>query len=76
MIKTIYQQLKPDLKSALQESARNYSSAKRLKYKLMSTALWHHLTIDEVSDIISYTGLYTYELKPYDIMYGDKFLTK
>lgn len=76
MIKTVYQQLKPDLKSALQESARNYSSAKRLKYKLMSTNLWHQLTIDEVSDIINYTGLYTYKLKPYDIMYGDKFLIK
>jgi len=75
-LKTIYQMLEPTLKKALDNSAREYDSAKRLKYTLMGSTLWHELTLDDVSSIISFTGLYTYELTSSDIMYGSRFLKK
>ena len=39
-IKSIYDLLKPSVKSELQASARKYSSAKLLKYTLMSKMTW------------------------------------
>ena len=42
-IKTIYQKLKPEFKTKLQANARKYSSAKRLKYALMSETSWYDL---------------------------------
>ena len=44
-VKTIYQRLKPTIKTTLNESARQYDSAKKLKYKLMSSSLYHELTL-------------------------------
>ena len=77
MTKTIYQKLKPAIKITLNESARNYDSAKRLKYRLMSSTMWHELTISEISSLMTYASLYTHEISASDIMYGgSKFLTK
>ena len=44
-IKSVYDNLLPDVKKELQASARKYSSAKRLKYTLMSKLMWNELTI-------------------------------
>ena len=74
-IKSIYDLLQPKLKSELQTSARKYDSAKRLKYKLMSSTLWHDLSISDISDLMSYSGLYTSDVTAKDVIYGDKFLT-
>ena len=75
-MKSIYELLQPKLKSELQASARKYDSAKRLKYKLMSSTLWHDLSISDISDLLSYSGLYTSDVTAKDVMYGtDKFLT-
>ena len=75
-LKSIYQRLVEPVRSELQASARQYDSAKRLKYKLMSSTMWHELTISDISSIICYTGLYTHEISARDIMYGgSKFLT-
>ena len=46
--KTVYDNLLPDVKKALQASARKYSAAKRLKYTLMSKTMWYELTIDDM----------------------------
>ena len=75
-IKTVYDKLVPDVKSALQTSARNYSSAKRLKYLLMSKTMWSELTIDEMRDVLTYGNLVSYKLEPYSFMYGDKIIIK
>ena len=70
-LKSIYQRLVEPVRSELQASAKKYDSAKRLKYKLMSSTMWHELTISEISSLMSFSGLYTH-----DIMYGgSKFLT-
>ena len=76
MTKTIYQRLKPNLKKTLDESARSYDSAKRLKYKLMSSSLYHELTLAEVSSLMCYADVYTYETDSADVLYGKIFLDK
>ena len=73
-MKSIYDLLQPKLKSELQASARKYDSAKRLKYKLMSSTLWHDLSLADISDLMSYSGLYTSDVTAKDVIYGDKFL--
>ena len=75
-VKTIYQKLKPNLKKTLDESARQYDSAKRLKYKLMSSSLYHELTLAEVSSLMCYADVYTYEADSQDVLYGKIFLNK
>ena len=75
-LKSIYQRLVEPVRSELQASARQYDSAKRLKYKLMSSTMWHELTISDISSLMSFAGLYTHEISASDIMYGgSKFLT-
>ena len=72
-IKSIYDLLQPRIKTELQTSAKKYDSAKRLKYKLMSSTLWHDLSLSDVSSLMTYSGLYTHEVTAHDIMYGGKF---
>ena len=74
-IKTLYDLLQPSLKTELQASARKYDSAKRLKYKLMSSTLWHDLSISDISDLLSYSGLYTADVTAKDVIYGSRFVT-
>ncbi|RLI48900.1 hypothetical protein DRO61_05850 [Candidatus Bathyarchaeota archaeon] len=73
-IKTVYDELLPDVKKQLQASAREYNSAKRLKYVLMTKYVWSHLTIDEMRDLLTYTKLKSWQLEPESFMYGDKIL--
>ena len=75
-VKTIYQRLKPNLKKTLDTSAREYDSAKRLKYKLMSSSLYHELTLAEISSLMCYVDVYTYEADSQDVLYGKIFLNK
>ena len=75
-VKTVYDNLLPDVKTALQVSARKYSAAKRLKYTLMSKTMWYELTIDDVRDLISYSELNSWELEAYSFMYGDKIMKR
>ena len=73
-LKTVYDNLLPDVKSSLQASARKYNSAKRLKYTLMSKLVWSELTIDEVRDVVTYGDLNSWELDCYSFMYGQKIV--
>ena len=75
-IKTIYDRLKPGFKSSLQKNARQYSSAKRLKYTLMSQTSWYDLTVSQVSDISVYCDIPTYKLSAQDLMYGNNIINK
>jgi hypothetical protein len=75
-IKTIYDRLKPGFKSSLQKNARQYSSAKRLKYTLMSQTSWYDLTVSQVSDISVYCNIPTYKLSAQDLMYGNSIINK
>ena len=73
---SVYHQLRPEIRKALNQSAREYDSAKRLKYTLMSERLWSYLTLSTISEICTYADVYTYQTTGYDIMYGDRFLQK
>ena len=75
-LKTIYDELVPDVKTALQDSARKYDSAKRLKYTLMSKTLWSELTVTEVNEIVTYSDLNSYELSAYSFMYGNNIIQR
>jgi hypothetical protein len=75
-LKTIYDRLEPGFKSSLQKNARQYSSAKRLKYKLMSKISWHDLTVSDVSDMTVYCNIPTYKLSATDFMYGNNIINK
>ena len=75
-IKTIYDKLKPGFKLSLQKNARKYSSAKRLKYALMSETSWYDLTISQMSDISIYCDVKTYDLSAQDMMYGNSIIDK
>jgi len=75
-IKSVYDMLLPDVKSELQASARKYSTAKRLKYTLMSKMMWSELTINEVRDVLTYGNLNSWKLDCYSFMYGEKILDK
>ncbi len=75
-LKTIYDRLEPGLKSSLQKNARKYSSAKRLKYALMSETSWYDLTISQLSDISLYCDIKTYNLSAQDMMYGNSIINE
>lgn len=75
-LKTVYDNLLPDVKKALQTSARKYSSAKRLKYTLMSKLMWNELTIDEMRDLITYSDLESWNLNSYAFMYGENIIER
>ena len=73
-IKTIYDNLNSEYKAELNLNARKYSSAKRLKYTLMSKTSWQDLTLSEVSSVTTYCDIPTYKLSASDIMYGSTLL--
>jgi len=75
-IKTIYDELVPEVKTSLQESAKKYSTAKRLKYNLMSKTMWSDLTVQDLSDIITYSNLNNSELSPHSYLYGYNIISK
>ena len=73
-IKTVYDNLKPEFKAELNINARKYSSAKRLKYTLMSKTIWQDLTIGEISSMTTYCDIYTHKLSASDVIYGNQIL--
>ena len=75
-IKTVYDNLLPDVKAELQASARKYSTAKRLKYTLMSKYLWSDLTMSEIKDVLTYGNLDSWKLDCYSFMYGEKIIQR
>lgn len=72
----LYDQLKPKFKKQLEESGAKYSTAKRLKYVLLSKSFWGDLAIDDMKDLLTYTNEASYDMSASDFMYGTKFLIK
>ena len=75
-IKTIYDDLKPEYKAELNINARKYSSAKRLKYTLMSKTSWQDLAIGELSSMTTYCDISALALSANDILYGHNIINK
>ncbi len=70
----IYENLKPELQTELDSSSVKYSTAMRLKYVLLSKFYWSELTVDNVKDLVTYTGQSTSQVSAFGFMYGDSFL--
>ena len=75
-MKNLYERLKPKFRKQLDENVKKYDSVSRIKYILMSKTLWQDLTVSQVSDILTYVDLRSYQLSPYDFLYGDNILNK
>jgi len=75
-IKSLYDQLLPEVKLDLKVSARKYSTAKLLKYTLMSKSIWTELSISDINDLIAYSSLTSYKMSAYDFMYGENIIKK
>ena len=76
MSKTLYDKLLPEVKDALRKNAKEYDSAKRLKYNLMRKANWWDLNIEEISDIFKWADLYSFQYNSYTFLYGEKIIKK
>ena len=74
--KTLYDKLLPKVKDALRKNAREYDSAKRLKYTLMSKSNWWDLNIEEISGIFRWGDLHSYEYNSYTFLYGEKIIER
>ena len=74
-MKTLYQQLKPEIKQSLKEQEELYPTlVKGIKFALKDNYLWSHLSIGQVRDLISFTSISLSSMSSYDWSYGEKFL--
>ena len=74
--KTLYDKLLPKVKDALRKNAREYDSAKRLKYNLMSKSNWWELNIEEISDIFKWSDLHSFQYNSYTFLYGEEIIKR
>ena len=74
-MKTLYQQLKPEVKQALKDQEEKYPSlVESVKTSLKENYLWSHLSIGQARDLIYFTDCSLASLSSYDWSYGEKFL--
>ena len=74
-MKTLYQQLKPEIKQSLSEQEELYPTlVKGIKCALKENYLWSHLSIGQARDLISFTDISLGSMSSYDWSYGEKFL--
>jgi hypothetical protein len=74
-MKTLYQQLKPEIKQALTEQEELYPTLiKGVKTALQEKYLWSHLSIGQARDLISFTSISYGSMSSYDWSYGEAFL--
>ena len=73
-MKSLYDKLKPSIKDELDESSAKYSTAKRLKYTLLSKTFWGDITIDDMKNLLTYANISGSELSPFDFMYATNLL--
>ena len=70
----VWKQLKPNYQLKIRLAAHKYTSAKRLKYKLMASDGWYDLRLDTIRDILIFTDKHSYDISGADVMYGVEFL--
>jgi len=74
-MKTLWQQLKPEIKQAINDQEEKYPSiVKGVKIALKENYLWSHLSIGQARDLIYFTDSSLASLSSYDWSYGEKFL--
>ena len=74
-MKTLWQQLKPEIKQTLKDQEDKYPSLiKGVKISLKEYYLWSHLSIGQARDLIYFTDYSLASLSSYDWSYGEKFI--
>ena len=74
-MKTLYQQLKPEVKQSLNEQEELYPSlVKGVKIALKENYLWSHLSIGEARELVNFTSISLGSMSSYDWSYGERFL--
>jgi hypothetical protein len=74
-MKTLYQQLKPEIKQELLEQEKLYPTiVKGVKSSLQENYLWSHLSIGQARELVSFTSTSLSSMSSYDWSYGEKFL--
>ena len=74
-MKTLWQQLRPEIKQALNDQEEKYPSLiKCIKIALKENYLWSHLSIGQARDLIYFTNYSLASLSSYDWSYGEKFI--
>jgi hypothetical protein len=74
-MKTLYEQLKPEIKQALTEQEELYPTiVKGIKCALQENYLWSHLSIGQARELINFTSVSYGSMSSYDWSYGEKFL--
>ena len=74
-MKTLYQQLKPEIKQELNKQEELYPTlVKSIKIALKDNYLWSHLSIGQARDLVSFTSISLSSMSSYDWSYGEKFL--
>ena len=75
-IKSIYDRLLPDVKASLQQNARKFRTAKRLKYTLMSHIIWSDLTVENIRHLYTYSDVSANLVKDFNsVAYGNNIIT-
>ena len=73
-MKTLWQQLKPEIKQAINDQEEKYPSiVKGVKIALKENYLWSHLSIGQARDLIYFTDSSLASLSSYDWSCGEKF---
>jgi hypothetical protein len=74
-MKTLYEQLKPEIKQALTEQEELYPTiVKGIKCALQENYLWSHLSIGQARELINFTSVSYGSMSSYDWSYGEAFL--
>ena len=73
-MKTLWQQLKPEIKQALNDQEEKYPSlVKGVKIALKDNYFWSHLTVGQAKDLITFTDYSFAEMSSHDFAFGEKF---
>ena len=74
-MKTLYQQLKPEVKQSLNEQEELYPTlVKGIKSALKDNYLWSHLSIGQARELVSFTSISLGSMSSYDWSFGERFL--
>ncbi len=74
-MKTLYERLKPEVKQQLELSAATYSASVGRIFESLKNNTWYSdLTVDQVTNIYTFSGIDLIKVSVWDFKYGDNIL--
>ena len=75
-MKSIYEQLNPDILASINNDEQRYPyTTKALKVKLKSSNDWSQLSVGDVQSVLTHSHVKLIDVDQADLLWGDKFLT-